>query len=67
VSIEAKLVKMADKIYNLRDLVRCKPIGWTQTRVDDYFVWAKKVTNGLKGVNSNLELILDGIYGSQGL
>jgi len=27
-SNEAKLVKMADKIYNLRDLKRVKPVGW---------------------------------------
>lgn len=28
-SHEAKLVKLADKLYNLRDLERCAPEGWT--------------------------------------
>lgn len=30
ISHKAKLVKMADKIYNLRDLQRCTPEGWTE-------------------------------------
>lgn len=29
-SREAKLVKLADKLYNLRDLERCTPDGWTE-------------------------------------
>lgn len=29
-SHEAKLVKLADKLYNLRDLERCTPSGWTE-------------------------------------
>lgn len=29
-SNEAKLVKLADKLYNLRDLERATPDGWTQ-------------------------------------
>lgn len=29
-SHEAKLVKLADKLYNLRDLERNTPEGWTQ-------------------------------------
>uniref|UniRef100_A0A3B4WDF4 Guanosine-3',5'-bis(diphosphate) 3'-pyrophosphohydrolase MESH1 n=1 Tax=Seriola lalandi dorsalis TaxID=1841481 RepID=A0A3B4WDF4_SERLL len=28
-SRQAKLVKLADKLYNLRDLNRCTPVGWT--------------------------------------
>ena len=45
-SVEARLVKMADKIYNLRDLQRAAPSGWTLSRVQEYFAWAQKVTNG---------------------
>lgn len=36
-SREAKLVKLADKIYNLRDLQRATPLGWTSERVKEYF------------------------------
>lgn len=30
ISREAKLVKLADKLYNLRDLERCTPVGWSK-------------------------------------
>lgn len=32
-SHKAKLVKLADKLYNLRDLQRCAPEGWTDVRL----------------------------------
>ena len=44
-SKNAKLIKMADKIYNLRDLDQSIPVGWSQDRVKEYFVWSKKVTD----------------------
>lgn len=37
ISHEAKLIKLADKIYNLRDLQRCTPVGWTPERIQEYF------------------------------
>lgn len=37
ISCEAKLVKLADKLYNLRDLEKSVPIGWTSERVKEYF------------------------------
>ena len=36
-SYEAKLVKLADKLYNLRDVEKETPIGWTSERADEYF------------------------------
>jgi guanosine-3',5'-bis(diphosphate) 3'-pyrophosphohydrolase len=44
-SKNAKLIKMADKIYNLRDLNRATPVGWSPERVKQYFEWSKKVTD----------------------
>uniref|UniRef100_A0A182VPN7 Guanosine-3',5'-bis(diphosphate) 3'-pyrophosphohydrolase MESH1 n=1 Tax=Anopheles minimus TaxID=112268 RepID=A0A182VPN7_9DIPT len=61
-SHQAKLVKLADKIYNLRDLQRCKPKNWTDDRCREYFCWAKKVCDNLKGTNNTLESILDDIF-----
>ncbi|XP_043467989.1 guanosine-3',5'-bis(diphosphate) 3'-pyrophosphohydrolase MESH1 isoform X2 [Leptopilina heterotoma] len=58
----AKLVKLADKLYNLRDLRKETPIGWTSERVNDYFKWAKAVINGCRGTNKNLETLLDAIF-----
>merc|ERR1719247_3507427 len=61
-SPEAKLVKLADKLYNLRDLERCTPQGWTQERVQQYFVWAQQVVAGCRGTNQYLESQLDNIF-----
>ncbi|ORX45048.1 HD-domain/PDEase-like protein [Piromyces finnis] len=61
-SDRGKAVKMADKIYNLRDLQKSVPIGWSIERAQQYFSWAQKVTNGCRGINSNLEQILDNLY-----
>ncbi|KAI1889741.1 hypothetical protein AGOR_G00166060 [Albula goreensis] len=54
-SHQAKLVKLADKLYNLRDLNRCTPTGWTEERVQEYFAWAAQVVRGLRGTNQALE------------
>ncbi|KAG5270176.1 hypothetical protein AALO_G00189630 [Alosa alosa] len=61
-SQQAKLVKLADKLYNLRDLNRCTPKGWTAERVQEYFEWAVKVVKGLRGTNSALEDLLDQLF-----
>lgn len=47
--LQAKLVKLADKLYNLRDLERATPRDWTVERKQEYFVWAAKVTIVLRG------------------
>lgn len=54
-SHKAKLVKLADKLYNLRDLERRTPIGWSEERVQEYFVWAAKVVKNLEGTNAEME------------
>lgn len=61
-SHEAKLVKLADKIYNLRDLQRTLPDGWTAERSKEYFKWSKAVVDNLRGTNANLEEQLDDIF-----
>lgn len=66
-SREAKLVKLADKLYNLRDLCRGTPRGWTFKRVGDYYEWAKKVVDGLRGTSEPMENELDKIFMAKGL
>lgn len=61
-SHKAKLVKLADKLYNLRDLKRTTPSGWTAARVHEYFQWSAKVVSGLKGTNENMERSLDELF-----
>ena len=61
-SPKAKLVKLADKLYNLRDLNRQTPKGWSEERVQEYFEWAGKVVAGLRGSNQVLENELDKLF-----
>ncbi|XP_058792426.1 guanosine-3',5'-bis(diphosphate) 3'-pyrophosphohydrolase MESH1 [Phymastichus coffea] len=61
-SQEAKLVKLADILYNLRDLEKETPVGWTSERVHEYFEWAESVVNGLRGTNGIIEDYLDEIF-----
>ena len=57
ISHEAKLVKLADKISNLRDIISHPPADWPNQRKHEYFQWADKVIDGVKGTNSQLEKI----------
>ncbi|KAH8358910.1 hypothetical protein KR093_003247, partial [Drosophila rubida] len=61
-SHRAKLIKLADKLDNLRDLQVNTPTGWTEERREAYFVWAKSVVDGLRGTNVVLEKQLDEIF-----
>lgn len=62
ISHRAKLVKLADKICNLRDLVTSPPASWSEKRIEEYFDWARAVVEGLRGTNSPLEKQFDSIY-----
>jgi len=61
-SDRAKLVKLADKISNLRDVADHPPPDWTLQRRQEYFDWAKRVIDGLRGVHSGLEAKFDAEY-----
>lgn len=61
-SHKAKLIKLADKLYNLRDLQKAIPVGWSKDRVKEYFKWAKAVVDGCRRTNFNLERELDLIF-----
>lgn len=61
-STKAKLVKMADKIYNLRDLNSALPEGWTEERRTEYFQWAEKVCCQLYSVNEPLATCLRTLF-----
>ncbi|KAG8575358.1 hypothetical protein GDO81_009536 [Engystomops pustulosus] len=66
-SHKAKLVKLADKLYNLRDLKRSTPKGWSEDRVQEYFQWAFQVVNGLRGTNAVMEKQLDQLFTERGV
>jgi guanosine-3',5'-bis(diphosphate) 3'-pyrophosphohydrolase len=68
ISDKAKLVKMADKIANMRDIVANPPANWPLERKLEYFDWAKAVVDaGLRGVVLKLDQLFDEIYATRGV
>ena len=63
ISPEAKLVKLADKICNLRDLLASPPADWSATRKREYFQWAIDVVRGIRGIHPKLEAVFDDVAG----
>jgi len=61
-SPQARAVKLADKICNLRDVVVNPPTGWALARRQAYFDWAKQVIDGLRGEHAVLEELFDQVY-----
>lgn len=54
ISERAKLVKLADKIANIRDVAASPPAEWSLDRRREYFDWAKKVVDGLGDISPTL-------------
>ena len=61
-SHKAKLVKLADKICNLRDISASPPVTWSLERQQEYFDWAKQVIDQVRGVHPGLEAAFDEAY-----
>jgi guanosine-3',5'-bis(diphosphate) 3'-pyrophosphohydrolase len=61
-SHRAMLVKLADKICNLRDMSDCPPADWPLKRRQEYFDWAKEVIDGMRGANVRLDDLFDVEY-----
>jgi guanosine-3',5'-bis(diphosphate) 3'-pyrophosphohydrolase len=61
-SREAKLVKLADKISNVRDVASAPPAGWPLERQREYFDWARSVVDGLRGAHPRLEALFDDAF-----
>lgn len=62
ISRRAKLVKLADKICNLRDIAQSPPVDWSDGRKQEYFDWAKAVVDELRGAHPGLEALFDQVY-----
>lgn len=58
-SKSARLVKLADKIANLRDIAASPPASWSLERRRDYFDWAVNVIDRIRGTNPTLETLFD--------
>jgi guanosine-3',5'-bis(diphosphate) 3'-pyrophosphohydrolase len=55
----ARMVKLADKTCNLRDVVQDPPAKWSLKRKQEYFDWAKEVVDKIRGTNVKLEKAFD--------
>ncbi|HKP69259.1 MAG TPA: HD domain-containing protein [Pyrinomonadaceae bacterium] len=56
---EAKQIKLADKISNIRDVTDNPPPHWPIERRREYVEWGERVVAGLRGSNQKLEKLFD--------
>lgn len=61
-SHSAKLVKLADKVCNLRDVANAPPADWSLERKQEYFDWGKAVVDRIRGTNPAIERLFDAAY-----
>ncbi|HZU33284.1 MAG TPA: HD domain-containing protein [Candidatus Angelobacter sp.] len=61
-SKRAQVIKLADKISNLRALLVSPPVGWNLERKRQYFEWANQVVSRLSNPNSLLKAEFDKTY-----
>lgn len=53
------MLKLADKTSNLRSIGASPPTDWSVKRRIEYVEWARKVSEGLRGVSPKLEQQFD--------
>lgn len=58
-SERAKVVKLADKICNVRDVTHAPPVSWSLERRREYLDWTERVVAGCRGSNEALERCYD--------
>ncbi len=54
-SADAVLIKLGDKIANVKDMIKAPPVGWDSTRRREYLDWAESVIANCPKVNAKLE------------
>jgi guanosine-3',5'-bis(diphosphate) 3'-pyrophosphohydrolase len=60
-SPRAQVIKLADKIANLRSILETPP-NWSYERKRQYFDWARQVIDGLRAPNAGLKAEFDRLY-----
>ncbi len=58
-SPRAQVIKLADKISNLRGILNSPPADWSSQRKRQYFTWAKQVVDGFTAPNPKLKAEFD--------
>lgn len=59
ISDRAKLIKIADKTCNIRDVTHTPPEDWDMQRRREYLAWAGHIVDSCRGSNPNLERYFD--------
>lgn len=59
ISARARLIKLADKIANVRSVTQTPPAKWPLTRRQEYLDWTEQVVARLRGSNPPLENLYD--------
>ncbi len=59
ISLQAKHIKLADKICNIQDIATSPPSDWATNRKLEYIKWSKDVINEIRGTNAELERCFD--------
>jgi (p)ppGpp synthase/HD superfamily hydrolase len=54
-SRRARMIKIADKIANLRSIAESPPVGWSGRRKREYVAWARQVVEACGPTNESLE------------
>lgn len=58
-STAAKVIKLGDKISNVREVIANPPSDWPLQRRREYLEWAERVVAGCRGANEALERHFD--------
>lgn len=61
----AKLVKLADKTANLRDVASSPPSDWPMEQRREYFEWAAAVVNNIGPAHTKLRMLFDQAYAAK--
>lgn len=61
-SKQAKLIRIADKVCNVRDIIDFPPKTWNKIRRIYYLHWTKDVIDQIRGTNAALEELYDKYY-----
>lgn len=62
ISRRAKLIKLAEKICDLRDMADNPPPDLTTDQIRAYFDWSKEVVDCMRGISPSLEAAFDEVY-----
>jgi (p)ppGpp synthase/HD superfamily hydrolase len=58
-SRRARMIKIADKIANLRSIAESPPMGWSPRRKREYVAWAREVVAACGDTNGRLEKLFE--------